>query len=62
MVGKTQFDVKVPVVDTSSSDGMFTMAFQYYMTRDKVRWEIVSSQGYNQANLGFYALNMDEVL
>lgn len=61
MVSKTQFEVKVPSMDTSN-EGKITMAFNYHLICDKLMREIMSSHGYIYFGLSIYALNMDEGL
>lgn len=41
MEEKTQFDVEVSTIDTSSSEGTIIEASDYHLTRDKARMEIV---------------------
>ena len=42
MANKTQFEVEVPTINTSSSEGMITNSFDYQFTRDKVKAEIIT--------------------
>lgn len=37
MAEKTQFEMEVPTIDTSSSEGTTTYAYNYHLTRDKIR-------------------------
>lgn len=62
MAEKTQFEMKFPTMDTSSSKGIVTEAFDYHLTHDKVSSEIAASQRDNYVNLGCYALNVAEGL
>lgn len=51
MVKKTQLVMEVPIMDTSSTEGMIIKIYDYHLIRDKVSREIVSSQRDNYTDL-----------
>lgn len=53
-----QFKVKVLTMDTISSGRTVTEAYDYHLTRDKVRREIILSQTNNYSDFGCYNLNV----
>lgn len=62
MIEKTQFEVKVPTMDTNSSETTIIEATHYNSTRDKIKRKIVPSQRDDYADLGCYDLNVAEGL
>lgn len=62
MSEKTWFEVKVSTMDITSSEKTITGAYYHYLTHDKVRMKIVSSQKDSYADLGCYASNMAQGL
>lgn len=62
MTYQTEFTVEVLDRDTTSSEEICTMTFNYHLTHNKLRREIVPSHGYNYADLGCYALYVAELL
>lgn len=62
MVEKTQFKMEFPTMDTRTSERTITDISDYYLTRDKLKREIVSSQMDGYAGLECYALNVTKEL
>lgn len=62
MMEKTQFEVEVPTMDTSSIIGTIIEEYDYHLTRDKVIRDIVRSQRDDYADLEWCSLNVDEWL
>lgn len=62
MAEKTQFEVKFPTMDTSSSEGTVTDVPDYNLTHDKVRRRIATSQMDGYASLRCNDLNVTEEL
>lgn len=60
MSQETQFEVEVPVRDTSSSERNFTMIFDNHSTRNEVGTKIILSQQYNYDGASCYALDEAE--
>ena len=58
IVEKTQFEVKVFTMDSSSSEIRITKTFDYHATRDKIGRKNISSQRDGYTGLGCYALNL----
>lgn len=58
MVEKTQFEIRVPAIDTSNSEWTITQVSNYHLTNNNISKEIVSYQTYDYANLGCYDLNV----
>lgn len=56
MAEKTQFEVDVPTMDSSSIVGTNEKVSYYHLTHDKLMREIVLSQRYNYDGIGCYAL------
>lgn len=54
--------MNVSIMDTSSSERIITMIFDYYLICDKVRRKIMSYQRYTYDGLGIFALNVVEWL
>lgn len=63
MEENTRFELELPTIESSSSiDGYIIETSNYHLIYNKVRIEIVPCQRYNNANLGYYALNVIECL
>lgn len=62
MAEKTRFEVKVPLMNTISSERRIIDTYDYHLTHIKVMRKIVPSQRENYVYIECYALNMDERL
>lgn len=60
MVENTWFEMNILVIHTNNSES--TKTFDYHLTCDKVRREIVPCQVYNYDDLCSYTLNVTEEL
>lgn len=57
-----QFEVKIPTIDISNSEGSIIEVFYYHLTRDNVRRKIIPSHGGAYICLEYYALHVVEEL
>lgn len=60
MVRKTQFEKDVPTMDIGSSERTITTIFNFYLTRDKIRREVILYHGNNYTYLEWYVLKVAE--